>query len=91
MNITHRTSPTSAATDGDTFEEVDVPAIQAEIQERKLENLPPENLFSPEVVQHGHDNGVVDTTVAASHAVAPGSRQPQVVETTPGRPRVARR
>ena len=70
-----------------------MPAIQAEIQERKLEKLPPENLFSREVAGQGHDDGVIDASVSPPHAHPPASRpaSPQVVETTPGRPRVVRR
>lgn len=89
MNIIRGTSREAAASHAETFEEVDVPAIQAEIQERKLENLPPENLFSREVAGQGADVGVVDATVSQA-AAHPGHSAagvaPQVVETTPGRP-----
>src|SRR5690242_13354085 len=90
MNITHAQTPDDSAAPRESFEAVDVPAIQAEIQERKLENLPAGNLCSREVLDHGKDDGVIDATVAdaASRPAQPDphAQEPQVVQTTPGRP-----
>ncbi|MDB5820794.1 MAG: hypothetical protein JWQ11_4434 [Rhizobacter sp.] len=86
MNITRGTTPSAAKPASETFEEVDVPAIQAEIQERKLDKLPPENLFSREVAGQGRDDGVIDATVSDAQVAKPDAQHPQVVETTPGRP-----
>jgi hypothetical protein len=86
MNITHGATAPSKASPVDTFEEVDVPAIQAEIQDRKLDKLPADNLFSREVAGQGTDDGVIDATVSVSPIPNGDSIQPQVVETVPGRP-----
>ncbi|RYF47444.1 MAG: hypothetical protein EOO38_12130 [Cytophagaceae bacterium] len=91
INITHGIGPDSASSVSKNFEEVDVPAIQAEIQERKLEDLPSENLFSRDVAGQQVSDGFVDATSSETHTVSPQNHQSQVVETTPGLPSSIRR
>lgn len=74
-----------------SFEEVDVPAIQAELQERKLEKLPSDNLFSRDLIGQGSHEGVIDATVATADPASPNNQRPQIIETTPGRPGIAHR
>lgn len=87
MNIERGpTTPDLAASTGATFEEVDVPAIQKEIQERRLEKLSPDSLFSPDVVEPANDNGSVYTSVSQTSTATPKPHPFEVIETTPGRP-----
>ncbi|RYF50155.1 MAG: hypothetical protein EOO38_06310 [Cytophagaceae bacterium] len=68
-----------------------MPAIQAELQERKLEKLPSDNLFSRDLIGQGSGEGVIDATVATADSASPKNEPPQIIETTPGRLGIAHR